>query len=196
MTYGNIWSIICLINNYLIMLIPFIQTDGGMYMEKQEKIKTILGIALLYTIITSIFSFINRWLTEIMLSKNSFNIKINSFLQENFLWIIVTAAIIIILNMYIKKLNQGESFSIIGDSTVRAAAGILVAIDGIITLSSTFPIKIMSIHSAIKSLVFMGQSWQSMFIKYLIEIIISIVLILLQILVGIYLAKFYKRKTS
>lgn len=178
------------------MLIPFIQTDGGKYMEKQEKIKTILGIALLYTIITSIFSFINRWLTEIMFSKNSFNIKINLFLQENFLWIIVTAAIIIILNMYIKKLNQGAPFSIIGDSTVRAAAGILVAIDGIITLSSTFPIKIMSIHSYIKSLVFMGQSWQSMFIKHLIEIIISIAFILLQILVGIYLAKFYKSKTS
>lgn len=172
------------------MLIPFIQTDGGMYMEKQEKIKTILGIALLYTIITSIFSFINR-LSAIIIDK-----RYNLFLQENALFIVVAAVIIIILFMYLKKLNKGAPFSIIGDSTVRVTAGILVAIDGIITLSSTLPFKIMSIHSAIQSSIFMGQSWQSMFIKYLIEITISIVFILLQILVGIYLAKFYKRKTS
>jgi magnesium-transporting ATPase (P-type) len=196
LTYGNIWSIICLINNYLIMLIPFIQTDGGMYMEKRGEVKTILGIALLYTIITSIFSFINRWLTEIMFSKNSFNIKINLFLQENFLWIIVTAAIIIILNMYIKKLNQGEAFSIIGDSTVRAAAGILVAIDGIITLSNSLPLYIIRIHSAIQSSLFMGRNLQNMLSIAITESVISIVAILLQILTGIYLAKFYKSKTS
>jgi Na+-transporting NADH:ubiquinone oxidoreductase subunit NqrE len=178
------------------MLIPFIQTDGGMYMEKRGEVKTILGIALLYTIITSIFSFINRWLTEIMFSKNSFNIKINLFLQENFLWIIVTAAIIIILNMYIKKLNQGEAFSIIGDSTVRAAAGILVAIDGIITLSNSLPLYIIRIHSAIQSSLFMGRNLQNMLSIAITESVISIVAILLQILTGIYLAKFYKSKTS
>lgn len=172
------------------MLIPFIQTDGGMYMEKQEKIKTILGIALLYTIITSIFSFINR-LSAIIIDK-----RYNLFLQENALFIVVAAVIIIILFMYLKKLNKGAPFSIIGDSTVRVTAGILVAIDGIITLSMALTNIIMSIKNNIQVSQASGEYGQIIFTKASIVTVISIVTVLFQILVGIYLAKFYKSKTS
>ena len=159
-------------------------------MEKQEKIKTILGIALLYTIITSILSFIDR-LSAIIIDK-----RFNLFLQENALFIVVAVVIIIILFTYLKKLNQGAPFSIIGDSTVRVTAGILVAIDGIITLSRALPNIIMSIKNNIQVSQASGEYGQMILINGSIVTVISVVIILFQILVGIYLAKFYKSKMS
>lgn len=159
-------------------------------MEKHGEFKTILGIALLYTIITSILSFISR-LSAIIIDK-----RFNLFLQENALFIVVTAVIIIILFTYLKKLNQGTPFNIMNDSTVRVTAGMLVAIDGIITLSRALPNIIMSIKSNIQVSQTSGEYGQMILTKASIVTVISIVIILFQILFGIYLAKFYKSKMS
>ena len=113
-------------------------------MEKQERIKGILGICLLYIIVTSFFSFINKS-CSIMLFQGAPDFKIHSFLQGNALWIAVAAAIIITLILYLKKLNQGAYFNLLRNSFVRVTAGTLVMFDGIISLASTIPVYVTSI---------------------------------------------------
>lgn len=163
-------------------------------MEKQEQIKTVSGIVLLYTIIISIFSFIDR-LSTMMFLQSNLNLRINSFLQRNTLWIVVVAIIIIILTMYIKKLNQGVYFNVINNSVIRVTAGALAILEGIISSSSLLPLSIMSIKSAIQTMQVIQQNGQ-MITKVVISNVISVVIILCQILFGIYLVKFHRTRTN
>ena len=72
-------------------------------MSKREQITTIVAIAFLYTVITSIFSILHRLSTLIVAQGTLYN-RIFWFLQRNTLWIlVVTAIIIIILTIYKKN---------------------------------------------------------------------------------------------
>lgn len=168
-------------------------------MEKNGDVKTVLSVALLYTIITSIFSFINRIATAILLQRN-FDKRNDSFFQRNTLWIIVTAGIIIILTIYIKKSNQEAHYSMISNPIIRITAGTLAALEGILSLSSSLPINIMSIRSDIQASKLLEQNGQIALTKVImlnvISNVISVVIILCQIFTGVYLAKFYKNKTN
>lgn len=161
-------------------------------MEKQEQIKTILGISLLYVMITSVFSLINK-LCSLMLSQNNFGVKIRFFLQDSLLWIVVAAAIIITFILYLKKLNQGAYFDLFRDSFVRVTAGTLAVIDGIIHLSVMLPLYVTSIQSAIQSSQLVQQSMQRMLTEMILSDVISVFLFLCQVLVGIYLIKFHSK---
>lgn len=167
-------------------------------MEKHGDIITVLSVALLYTIITSIFSLVDRIVTA-MLLQGSFDKRIDSFFQRNTLWIIVTAGIIVILTLYIKKLNQEVHYSMISNPIIRITVGTLAALEGILSLSSLLPINIMSIRSNIqvsKYIDYVGQNNQVALTKVYISNVISVVIILCQIFTGVYLAKFYKSKTN
>ena len=156
-------------------------------MDKNEQMKTVLGIALLYTIITGAFSFI----TKLM-----FDANLRIFLNRDALWLVTVAVIIIILTTNIKKLNQGIYFNVLNDSTIRIAAGILVILQAIIILSSYLPMWTTGIISTIQSLK-MTQQNDLMTLKIeLFTDIIQIVIQLCQIFVGVYLLKFYKNKTN
>jgi hypothetical protein len=164
-------------------------------MGKQEQIKTILGISLLYTIITSIFSFLNKLNTAIF-SQDDLDVKIRFFLQDYLLWMVIVAAIIIVLIMYAKRLNQGVSFDVLSDSLVRITASTLVILDGIIHLSGIIPLYVMSVQSTIQASHMMQQNLQRMLTQVIVSDVISVLLILCQVFVGIYLIRFYKIKTA
>lgn len=156
-------------------------------MEKNEQMKTVLGIALLYTIITGAFSFINRLM---------FDANLRIFLNRDALWLVTVAVIIFILITNIKKLNQGIYFNVLNDSTTRVAAGILVILEAIIVLSSSLPMWTISMISVIKSSKMVQQNDTMTIIIVLFTNIIQIVILLCQIFVGVYLLKFYKSKTK
>jgi len=93
--------------------------------------------------------------------------------------------------MYIKKIN-----SIIGNSIIRVTAGVLITLEGIISLSSLLPFNLMSTKSVIQASQVIGQNRQVILTKVVISNVISVVIILCQILIGVYLVKFYKNKAS
>lgn len=87
-------------------------------MGRQEKIATILGIALLYTVIISIFTLLQKINTAIFF-QGTINNKIFWFLQRNTLWIIVVAAIIFALILVLAAV-----YTVIGGVTLAIAGGI------------------------------------------------------------------------
>lgn len=161
-------------------------------MERHENPATVMGIALLYTIVTSLFSFLNR-LTLFIVPQSGFTSTLNLFFQKNTLWIIVAAAIIIALSVYLKKMNLNFNDDIIKNNRICLISGILIAIEGLINLSSLLPDYISSSRLSIQASQLVTGNMANSPAKYIvISNIISIFIILLQIITGIYLAKFYK----
>ncbi|WP_411676205.1 hypothetical protein [Caproicibacter sp.] len=163
-------------------------------MEKQERVKAILGISLLYIIVTSIFSLINK-ICSILISQNVAGVKIRSFLYGNLLWVMTAAIIIIALILYLKKLNEGLH-SLLENSLIRITAGLLVALEGIIRLSIAIPLYVASIQSAIQTSHMMQQSMQRMLTEVISLDVVSVLIFICQIFAGFYLIKFHKNKTD
>lgn len=163
-------------------------------MEKQERVKAILGISLLYIIVTSIFSFINKVCT-FMFSQNDFSVKIRSFLQSYALWIVVVVAVIIILSLWLKKLNQGIHFNLLDDLFIRTATGALLIVGGIVSLAGTLPIYATSIQAAIQTSRMIQTDGQRILREVIVSDVISVLAFLCQVFLGIYLIKSHKEKT-
>lgn len=164
-------------------------------MEEHEQIKNVLGTALMFTIITSVFSLLNK-LSTLILTNGGLKKGVNIFIENNILWIIVAAAIILLLIIYIKKLNQVSYLDILQNENIHLSTGVLVALQGLINLSSLLPIYIMSIQTSLKIPYFAGKSIEEMGRKTIIVDVISAAIIFCQILFGIYLAKYYKKKIN
>ncbi|QAT39684.1 hypothetical protein [Clostridium sp. JN-9] len=163
-------------------------------METHEGYTTAIGIALLYTIFTSLFSLLNR-LTLFIIPQGGFISTLNLFFQKNALWIIVVAAIIILLNSYLKKMNIDFNDYIIKNNKICLISGTLIAIEGLINLSSLLPAYISSSKLSIQTSQLVTGNMTNSPAKYIvISNIISIFIILLQIITGIYLARFHKGK--
>ncbi len=163
-------------------------------METHESYATAIGIALLYTIFTSLFSLLNR-LTLFMVPQSGFISTLNLFFLKNALWIIVVAAIIILLSSYLKKMNLNFNDHIIKNNKICLISGTLIAIEGLINLSSLLPAYISSSKLSIQTSQLVTGAMTNSPAKYIvISNIISIFIILLQIITGIYLARFYKGK--
>jgi hypothetical protein len=163
-------------------------------MEKHEEVKTILGIALLYTIVTSILSFLSR--LNAFLMQDGFEKATNLFLQRNALWIIVVTGVIIILSVYTKKLKQKFYSDVLQNRIIRLTTGVLIALEGLINLSSILPICIMSVNLSIQVSQQAGESMEGIITKSIMSNAISVIIIIFQILIGIYLVKFYEKKTN
>ena len=168
-------------------------------MKKQEEIKTILDIALLYTVITSIFSLLNK-LSTLIVPQGTFVERIRLFLQRNTLWIIVVITVIIILSIYIKKSNQKVSTNIADNSIVGLVTGAFVVLEGLFNLSSSLPLNILSVESFIQASqyidVSLDGSVERMILQAVISNALSVVIILCQIILGIYLIKVYKKRMN
>lgn len=163
-------------------------------MERNEEIKTIMGIALLYTMITSISLLLSR--LTIFISQDHLEKTIDLFLQRYALWIIVVIGTIVILNVYSKKLNQKSYSNILENRVVRLTTGVLVSLDGLINLSSLLPLYTMNVKSSIQLSNETRVTIEAMVTKLLMSNLLSLVIILCQIFVGIYLVKYYKKKTK
>ena len=169
-------------------------------MKKQAEIKKVLGIAWLYTIITGIFTLLHNINALLIGSHQVLNIAIHDFLKRNTLWIVVTTATIIILYTYIKKSNQDVRSLLSETPIIGIAVGVLVVLKGISDLASSLPLNIISIESVFEAIrrtdVFLDGTKEKMIMQAVITNALSIVLILSQIVLGIFLIKAYKKRIN
>lgn len=172
------------------------KNDGGICMEKHEQINTVLGIALLFTIITSIFSLPKSFITLILLTNGGLKNAINIFIQNNILFIIVMVLIIISLIVYIKKSNEIGYLVILRNENVRLITGVLVALQGVMELSSLLPTYIMTIQPLLKMPHSPGDNIEVLSRRIITVDVVSVAIILCQVFVGVYLAKYYKKKIN
>ncbi|GEM_PF-5320844 len=164
-------------------------------MEKHEEIKIIVGISLLYTIITSIFSLLSRFIT-VFLIQDGFKNAIVLFLKRNILWLIVVTGILVVLIVYTKKLNIKYNFDVFKNRIIRSIVGVLIALEGLINLSSSLPICIASVKSSIQVSQQVGKIMEGIITKSIISNVIILAIILCQVFIGVYLAKPYWKKTK
>lgn len=162
-------------------------------MERHEQINTVLGSALLFTVITSIGSLPSR-LSTLILTNGRLIGGPNSFVKSNILWIIVVAIIIILLIAYIKKSNETNCLHVLQNENILLTTGVLVAIDGLINLSSLLPTYITIIQSLLKIPHYVGSGMETLSSKIIMVDIITVAIILLQIFLGIYLVKCNRKK--
>jgi hypothetical protein len=160
-------------------------------MEKHGHVNAILWIALLFTVITSVVSLINR-LSVLILSHGE--IVLSNFIKMNILWIIVVVAIIITLVLNIKNSEQPGFLDILQNENIRITTGILVALQGLISLSNALPNYIMSIQTLYRYKLPPSVDLEILIRKPIIIDVISLVIILCQISLGVYLAKCYKKR--
>lgn len=121
-------------------------------MKEQEEIKTVFGIALIYTVITSIFSFLNNINTLLIGAHEIPNLRIYYFIRKSTLWVIFVAAIIIILIKNLKKSNQKVSTLMSDNPMIVLAAGVLVVIKGVSDLARAIPNGIVNMEIRLNSL--------------------------------------------
>ncbi|WP_160317281.1 hypothetical protein [Oxobacter pfennigii] len=167
-------------------------------MKERDKITT-LRIAFLFTVIISTFSIL-RITAEVIFSGIIFNHSgtferilntIGALFLGNILTIIFAAIILLFLKDNIKKLNQ-EGFPDKSDGEyIRFATGILIAITGLINLSTSLP----HLYSNTKSLIdFMTSDvWSTAaLITSIINYSIPVIVTLCQIALGFYWIKIFK----
>jgi hypothetical protein len=186
------WAEGALIGTIIQYAIPVIivlcQIFFGIHLAKHFKKKaanTTLWIALLFTVITSIFSLLTRISTIIL---NSLGVKGQIPLANNTLWIIVVAMIIALLTLKVKKSNQTGHLDMLEKENICLATGILVAVQGLIGLLSSLPGYVLLLLTFSKT-PGMGELIRMTTIRAS----ISVVIILFQIFLGVYLAKYYKK---
>ena len=168
-------------------------------MVRQEKITTILGIALLYTVIISTSTLLQK-MNAAIFYQGAINNKIFWFLQLNTPWIIVIVVIIFILAFYIKKSNQNMGTIIADNPIVGLATGVLVVLEAISNLASSLPNNILSVRLVIEATQDIGVnldgSVERMVLQTAITNALSIVIILCKIVFGIYLIKIHKKRMN
>ncbi len=160
-------------------------------MEKENKI--ILGMGFLFTIITGFFSFLGR--LTIIFTSDSLNQGLSLFLWRSSLWLVFIAGIIIVLYTLNKKLNQ-DIYAMLSDRFIRMASAILVIIDGLIKLASALPINFMSIKSTIEVATQAGFYANGIIAKSIISNGTSIIVLLIQIIFGIYIFRYQKKQIN
>jgi hypothetical protein len=161
----------------------------------QEKKTTILGIALLYTAITSIFVLLQKINTAIFANETT---RLYWFLRRNSLWIITIAVIAFLNSIKLKESGQKLHSILEENPIIGSATGVLVVLKSISDLANTVPASIISIQSvfdAIKYIdVFLDGTKERMIFKAFLTNSLSIAIILCQIAVGISLMKIFQKR--
>ena len=160
-------------------------------MEKENRM--IFGLGFLFTIITGFFSFLGR--LTIIFTSDSLNQGVSLFLWRSSLWIVFIAGIIIILYRLNKKLNQ-DIYTMLSDRFIRMATAILVIIDGLIKLAGLLPINFMRIKSTIEVATQAGFYAKGIIAKSIISNCTSIIVLLIQIIFGIYILRYHKKQSE
>jgi|GEM_PF-2203425 len=160
-----------------VYLLKYTRKDNGQYITK-----TVIGSAYLFTSITTAFALVRAVLLSII-----YHDTLNEYF---FLRFVPLAAILVVLFILNKK--QDQSFvSAFQDNTVRKSTGVLILISGLISLSN-------EINSVINTIWLTGFLGRSDFhtAQSIMSNIICFVIVVIQILLGIYMLKLYKRKTG
>lgn len=166
-------------------------------MEKRKELETAIEISIAFVAITSIFSLLIRIIT-CAVTGASLGKKIELFVFRNTLWILVVIVVIVSLRLFLSRSNQQNISDILKNPTIRLATGILLALDGLINLSSSLPIYMNSIMSSTQSARQMGNLAESIIRRIVIGDVASILIILCQIIFGFYFMRPYliKRQSN
>lgn len=164
-------------------------------MEDNENLKIIVGVSILFLIITSALTLVDLLLAPVILM-GVMTYNFQSFLLKNILWIITAGTIIIILTSYAKKLGMQHYSDLIKDAVIRKTAGLLIMLEGLIDLSNIIPASISSITSSTRSAQLMGRKGGEMATRVVTSNILYIAIILLQIFLGIWLFRLYKASSK
>jgi hypothetical protein len=163
-------------------------------MEKHEQINIALGVALLYIIITTIISLPNDFVLFSILPNRIHSSTVNLIIRNNILYIITAPTIIISLIIYLKKSNQRGLLEVLRNENVRLITGILLALQGLVDLSKILLTCINIVKVFLNVVTPTGDNAEVFIKQNVVPYAASLVIILLQIFIGIYLAKRYKRK--
>jgi len=139
----------------------------------KEESKSIFGVAYLCIMITAILRLVSGF-TECIVAGNRFG----EFFKSQLVWLVVATVMIFALYRLNKKQNQ-SAVTPFRDNTDRKAAGILILISGLLSLSA----YVYSIANAV-SLVREGKSDSTVML-----IFVSFIFILCLMLIGIYMLK-------
>jgi hypothetical protein len=153
-------------------------------MVQKEQINLSLGVALLFTAVTGIFTLFTKLVSFALLHNG-----VGAYLRINLLWVIVVIVIVAVLTSQLKKLNQKNYFHALKNETITITAGILIVLQGLLALANTLPSYIMSIQTSLQVSHSIANSISNINRNVIAVDIISIVITLLQILYGIYMAK-------
>lgn len=155
-------------------------------MDKDE-MKSVLGIAYLFTVISAAFSLLAR-MTAIFSSGNPQE-GLWSFLRGDLLWLIIVLCIILILNRLNHDKKQGLADTFNNDS-IRKTAAILIIIDGLLKLADSYA-NFTKYLGTLRNFETNGIGTDGM-MGPVAGSVVSLVILVIQILVGIYLLRQYK----
>ncbi|MPW27074.1 hypothetical protein GC105_14930 [Alkalibaculum sp. M08DMB] len=160
-------------------------------MEKNHILRQkVISIVLLYVIITSIFEFLAILNAYIVLPRENY---VYSIIMYKGTVIVFRIVAIVLLVRYLKKTNEGKPITLAKNQMVRTITGALVAIQGGLDLSTYLPNAISSIQSYLYYAQHIGIEIKR---QVTINNILTIVIILGQIIVGIYLMYFYNKRVD
>ena len=163
-------------------------------MKYGKELNQALKILLVFTVVTSIFSLLQKLIPVIFVRFNSNENK--NLMEVNLIWFIVMLLIIVGLCMYIAKLDGKFNLAFIHDPMIRLTSGLLIMFEGIFNLSTTIPtafLNIISFHQFTSEIAnAMSISRKTLLALYVIPSLI----ILLQLLLGLYLVLHNKRNSE
>lgn len=150
-------------------------------MEKESKL--IFGTVFLFIVITSGISLVPR-LCSALLFESMFK-GFQVFFVKDIFWFVTVIGIVCFMMFYFAKRRISVKQDFLNDKSIQFSSGILVLIDGVISLSSSVPIRIMSIHSARTVMKQADNIASSFILENLISNIIPIFILVVQIGLGI-----------
>ena len=164
-------------------------------MEKNEELKIVLGVSILFLIIMNGFSFLNRIVTYFFI-ENSNNVKLILFFESNILWIVFLIVIITtLLVFYNKKIKMKIYPEIFRNSVITSTVGLMLSLDGLFNISNTLPKIISNATSILKTSSMVENFPNNVVKKVLILSVFNLLMILCQIFIGVYLIIMNNKKT-
>ena len=160
-------------------------------MEKHEEIKIIFGVVILYSIVTSTFSMLNR-IKEIIFQGISME-SLKAFLLRNGLWIMAVIVVITIISMINKKYNKEFNSGIMRNHIAILIVGILIVLEGLLNLSSILPLYIVNGIQNIKVSQQIKESIGEILINNIVSHVVSVVIVMCQLLLGVYMIEYGKK---
>lgn len=170
-------------------------------MKGETKIKAVFGIALLYTVVTSMFLLLHDINTILIGGTQVIKLRKLYFIKRSTIWIIIVAAIIVILIIYIKKSNQKVSKLIAEYPIILMVVGVLVAIKGASDLTSVIPNGLINLEIFLESHRFINEEFLPVYKekalqKTIVTNTLPVLIALTQTILGIVLVKIYKRRAA
>lgn len=152
-------------------------------MKLSKDIKQASKIALMFVIVTSIFSLLDRLQDLVPIGDESIGFK--NFFKLNIGWLAVIILMIIGLCILIHKQDGKINMTLINEPAIRVVAGILISLDGLIKLSDKISVFLINTNMLNRVTSIAGEKIAG---DILVSDLIPIIAYVLQIATGLYFA--------